>query len=155
MTIAQTRGGRVKLHIIAAALTFSMVACQLSTGGEIGPVVVRTDGSTFVLDDGVAGVPFTIENRGSLTIHLEHCGDRLMTAVNRWEGGEWVQYSGDACQTVYVMGSRPLDPGATISGGRSLSQTGRYRLRPVFPTETSRTRWKAVVSNDFTVAPPA
>jgi hypothetical protein len=53
----------VKLHIIAAALTFSMVACQLSTGGEIGSVVVRTDGSTFVLDDGVAGVPFTIENR--------------------------------------------------------------------------------------------
>ncbi|CAN5713645.1 hypothetical protein BH23GEM6_BH23GEM6_24330 [soil metagenome] len=145
----------MRFAALCSAVLLVAAACQpLITRPEPSTIMVLTEGSIFVRDatPGSASVPFTVENRGTSTLYLARCGERLMAAVDRWENGQWVQHSGDACQTVYPMDARPLAPSASFSSARQVSAPGRYRLRldarsaPTLPSE-----WTTAVSNEFTV----
>jgi hypothetical protein len=145
----------MKLRAGFLCVLFLAAACQqLSTGPEPSAVSVRTEASTFVRDAafGSAMVPFAVENRGRSTLYLARCGERLLAALDRLESGQWVQHSGDACQTVYAMDPRHLAPGATITSVHRVNEPGRYRLRPgVLATAGGPRSWTAAVSNEFTV----
>lgn len=60
-----------------------------------------------------SGVPFVVEKTGGNPIYLARCGERLMAALDRREGGQWVQHSGDGCLTNQDMTPVELAPGAT------------------------------------------
>lgn len=74
-------------------------------------------------------MPFTVTNHGARSIPLPRCGDRLMVGVERREGGQWVQYSGDSCLAIYPMDPVELQPGQVLQGTRELREPGIYRLR--------------------------
>ena len=76
-----------------------------------------------------ASVPFVVANSGTASVYLARCGARLMAAVDRWEGGRWNQYSGDACPAIYPMDPLALAPGTRHQGVRAIGEPGVYRLR--------------------------
>jgi hypothetical protein len=76
-----------------------------------------------------ATVPFTVINRGSSSVFVARCGDRVMAALDRWNGHSWVQYSGDACQANLITAGLELTPGSSATASRSVFEPGKYRLR--------------------------
>jgi len=145
----------MKSHLFAAGLLLLGAACHpLATGPHDVQVLVQSDGITFSRDSdqASAGVPFVVENRGSSTIYLARCGERIMVALDSWQGGQWVQNSGDACLTMEPMDPRPLAPGASVSSVRNVQEAGRYRLRPgIGLTSGESSHWLIASSNEFTV----
>lgn len=146
----------MKLRVTAFGLILlSAAACQqLATDPHDVQVLVQTEGATFVraAATSFAEVPFRVENQGNSTIYLARCGERLTAVLDRWEGGQWVQHSGDACQAIYAMNPVPLAPGAWLSNVRGVPEPGRYRLRPgIVLTAGEPSEWTVVMSNEFTV----
>jgi hypothetical protein len=145
----------MKVWVHSLWVVLFVPACQqLGTSPEPDGLLVQTGGSTFTRDPalGSATVPFSVVNRGRSTLYLTRCGERLMAALERWENGQWVQYSGDACQTIYPMDPHPLAPSASVSSVHRILEPGRYRLRPGVQTSASEpTIWTAAISNQFRV----
>ena len=114
--------------MLALGLT---LACHGSSTEPRGGVLVATHGTAFdrAPDGAAAMVPFLAVNTSGSVAYLPRCGERVMVAVDRWEDGRWVDYSGDACTAVLPMDPFPLQPGTRYEGQRSIGEPGRYRLR--------------------------
>lgn len=142
----------MKLRIVATSALLMLAGCGLGTDPD-GMLAVRTDGSTFVRDpaSGVVTVSFTVENTGASSVELEHCGERMLVAIERHDGGRWTSYSNDACLGIYEMGGRPLAPGDVITSARSFSEPGTYRGRPLLSVSGEGARIADAVSNAFVV----
>ena len=94
-------------------------------------MVVATRGTAFerAPDGSGAVVPFVAVNTSRSPAYLSRCGDRVTAAVDRWEDGRWVEYSGDGCIAILPMAPLALQPRARYEGQRSIGEPGRYRLR--------------------------
>jgi len=111
------------------AISAYLVGCQTATGPSDG-VRIQLRGTVFYRpSSGPAIVPFTITNMSSQRVYLSRCGTRIMTAVDQYRAGQWSQYSGDGCFAIYDMSPLALDPGASITGSRTVADAGRFRLR--------------------------
>ena len=122
----------MRFRSFALAPLLALFGCQaLFTEPTPSAVHVRVDASRFTRDPATsaASVGFSAQNNGGVTVYLARCGDRLMAAVDRWQGNRWLQYSGDACQTAYNMSPLPLSVGEEHHSARSVHEVGRYRLR--------------------------
>lgn len=142
----------MKLRIVVTPALFLLAGCALGTDPD-ARLAVSTDGSTFVRDaaSGSVTVSFMVENRGASPVELEHCGERMLVAIERRDDGPWTSYSNDACLGVYVMEGRPLAPGDAISSARSFSEPGTYRVRPLLSVSDGPARVGDAVSNAFVV----
>jgi hypothetical protein len=124
-------------------------ACSDAAGPGAGAVRLTTlvNGDALPNDENVT---VTIENRGSRAVFISRCGEYPMMVVQRREGGEWENYSGDACIGSF---SPPLElaPGASASTSRAVREPGRYRVRldPWYPDEPESPR--RVVSEGFDI----
>lgn len=116
---------------LALILCLLASACGVLTGPESPEVRVEVQGTLFERDPdtGAAIVSFSVTNTGESTVYLNRCGDRLTTALDRWESGHWVQFRSDLCLTVYNMAPLPLAVEEERVGARSVHHAGRYRLR--------------------------
>lgn len=142
----------MKLRIVVTSALLVLTGCGLGTDPD-ARLAVRTDGSTFVRDPagGIVTVSFTVENIGTSPVELEHCGERMLLAIERHDGVRWTPYSNDACLGIYEMAGRPLVPGAVISSARSFSEPGTYRGRPLLSVSGGSARIGDAVSNAFVV----
>jgi len=137
---------------MASALALVGAAC----GDSVSPgstLRVSTTSPAFVLisSSELARVTFRTSNLGSAAVYLSRCGDRVVAAVERWEGGKWVQFSGDYCLAVSDMSPVPLQPGASRDDLRTIGERGRYRLRlGTSQSPSEQPTWDAV-SNVFEV----
>lgn len=118
-----------------------------STGPEWTDLLVELEETLVVRDPdtGDAAVAFALRNTGESTIYLSRCGEHVSTLLDRWEGGQWVQFSSHPCPAIYDMSAFPLHAEAQRSGARGVHEGGRYRLR--FGTSESpggRVVWNAV-----------
>jgi hypothetical protein len=118
-----------RISVTAIAIV-TLGACS-SVSGPGNDLQLKVSGATFqrVGAPAVAMVPFSLTNRGATSASVARCDSRVMAAVDRWDGGSWVQYSSDACLAVYITAPLELAPGATISAERSVLESGTYRLR--------------------------
>lgn len=134
-------------------LPFLFGACQsvVDPAAPETSLDLQTQGSEFVLSPsaGSVSVPFTVTNHGARSIPLPRCGDRLMIGLDRREGRQWVQYSGDSCITIYRMDPVELKSGQALDGIREVREPGQYRLR-IGMSDTDHGVWSNV-SNSFTV----
>ena len=119
--------GRISVTAVAIV---SLGACS-STTGPGNNLQLKVSGAAFqrVGAPAVAVVPFTLSNRGAASVSVARCDSRVMAAIDRWDGGSWVQYSSDACLAIYATAPLELAPGASISAERSVFEAGTYRLR--------------------------
>ena len=115
---------------VAGTAIVVLGACS-SPNGPTNVVEVNVAGGTFerVGTPAIAMVPFSVTNRGSASAFVARCDSRVMAAVDRWNGQSWVEYSGDACPTIYAMAALELAPGASAVASRSVLEPGKYRLR--------------------------
>jgi hypothetical protein len=113
--------------LVYLALAHGCTSATAPSGG------VRVDllGATFDREPGgsIASVPFAVRAVGTRSVFLARCGDRLMAAVDRWDDGRWVQYSGDACLAIHPMAPVELRPDSRLEAVRVIGEPGRYRLR--------------------------
>ena len=114
-----------------------------STGVEVRPAAL-----TFTRNaQNLVEVPYSVVNGRTASVLLTtRCGDRLSPAVQRREGGEWVQHSGGGCFAIFPMSPVPLAAGARRDELEVISSPppGQYRL--LLGTELG-----PVLSTTFTV----
>jgi hypothetical protein len=112
-------------------LILLLSACQSVMEPGDAALELQTQGSEFVISptEESASVPFTVTNHGPASVWIARCGDRLMAALDRREGGKWVQYSGDGCLMNTLTGPVELGAGEVLQGARGVVDPGQYRLR--------------------------
>ena len=123
-----------------------------SSSGLSEALRVRVGGGVFEGEPARAAlVPFEVVNASTRDLYLARCGERLMAAVDRWNGVRWVQHSGDACLTVADMSPLRLAAGASHQSTRAIAEPGMYRLRlGVSAAPSAEYAWDAT-SAPFTV----
>ena len=139
-------------QLSVAVIAVALGACS-SSSGPTHAVAVDVSGSTFerIGTPAIATVPFIITNRGSGSVFVARCDTRVMTAVDRWNGQSWTEYSADACIAIYPMAALELAPGASALANRSFPEPGKYRLRiGATNIATGGPDW-SIVSSDFEV----
>lgn len=102
-------------------------------------------------DPNTTQVEFVVTNTGSTTLYLPRCGENVVTGVERLEGGKWSNAGAGACQAIYRMDPIPLEPGMPVMGMRSVSGTGRFRLRTGIATDFAGTVGWHVLSGTFDI----
>lgn len=135
------------------SLLLLLSACQSGVEPENRSLDVRIQGSEFVISapEGVVDVPFSATNHGETSVWVSRCGERLMTVLDRREGGEWVQVSSDRCLANQRMDPVELGSGQVLAGQRGVFEPGEYRLHlPLAVSRAGREMWYPV-SNRFTV----
>lgn len=125
----------------------------LFTGPASPDLLVELEEPHVVRDPntGYASVAYFLRNTGESTIFLSRCGEHLSSVLDRWEGGQWVQFQSHPCPAIYDMSALPLHAQDQRSGTRAVHEPGRYRLR--FGTSEVRDGavvWRAA-SRAFTV----
>jgi hypothetical protein len=141
---------------ILSALPLVLLAACSSPFGSGGPdLQVRTEQEEYVAEPigFINPVGFTVKNEGDAPIYLPHCGDRLIVAVDRREGGDWRQAYGAVgfCQAIYESGAREVQPGDSVRSMVSVGEPGRYRIRVRATENRDSNRFDEAVSNAFTV----
>jgi hypothetical protein len=141
---------------ILSALPFLLLAACTSPFGSKGPELqVRTEQEEYVVDPirFVSAVGFTVKNEGDESIYLPHCGDQVIVAVDRREGGDWRQVSGDGgiCEAIYPSGPLEVKPGESVRSVVSVGARGSYRIRIRVTESPDSERFDQAVSNAFTV----
>lgn len=128
-------------------------ACNSPVDPDAVALEVHTQASEFVISPGEESVSvfFTITNRGATTAFLARCGERIMAALDRREGGIWVQYSADACLASVTMAPLEITPGQSLHGTREIRETGEYRLRIGVSADASDQQAWTPTSSSFTV----
>jgi hypothetical protein len=134
----------------ALILGVSAVGCQSSTAPPWGLAVV-THGTLFQRESGEqsASVPFTVVNGRETTVYLAACGGHAVPAIERWQDGRWMQYSGGICIASVSMAPVELPAGASHAGHAIISEPGRYRLRMGVAQDRGTTpQWAATASSN-------
>jgi len=137
---------------VAGTAVLMLGACS-ALSGPANVVEVNVAAATFerVGIPAVATVPFSVTNRGSASAFVARCDNRVMAAVDRWNGQNWVQYSGDACPAIYTTAALEITPGASAAGSQFVLEPGKYRLRVgTVDASNSRLDW-SIVSSQFEV----
>ncbi len=117
------------MRLLVVPMLFVGFACRDPVAPTSSVRVITSRASFDRGPDGFATVAYTVENAGRETVLVARCGDRLMSALDRWENFRWVQYSGDACLAIFLTNPVPLQPGARREEKRGIADHGRYRLR--------------------------
>lgn len=79
---------------ILSALPLVFLAACTSPFGSGGPELqVRSEQDEYVAHpiSFVGPVGFTVKNEGGESLYLPRCGDQVIVAVDRREGGDWRQ----------------------------------------------------------------
>ena len=138
--------------LIGGAVAMLFGACSTSSGPAM-VLQVNLPASVFERTGtpAIASVPFSLLNRESASVFVARCGDRVMAALDQWDGQRWTQYSGDACTTVQIQTPLELAPGASVAASRSVLEPGKYRLRIGTVAATSGGFDWSTVSRDLEV----
>ena len=102
-------------------------------------------------DRAATRVRFFAVNQEETPVFVARCGDRIMAALDRREGFQWMPYSTDLCEAIHMSEPVEMLPGEARSDIRTVQEVGRYRIRN--GTQRDRngaTRW-SVTSNAFEV----
>lgn len=144
----------MKKFLSALPLVF-LAACSSPFGSGGPELQVRTEQEEYVADPLrlISAVGFTVKNEGDESIYLPHCGDQVIVAVDRREGGDWRQVSGDGgiCEAIYTSGSLEVKPGESVRSVVSVGARGSYRIRVRATESPDSERFDQAVSNAFTV----
>ena len=118
-----------QLSLVVTAV--AMLGACSSSSGPGNAVEVNVSGGSFerIGTPAMATIPFSITNRGSASVFVARCDTRVMTAVDRWNGESWTDYSGDICLGINTSIPLELAPGESAIANRSIHEPGRYRLR--------------------------
>lgn len=146
-------GGTYMRNILyAVVLILPLAACQSISDLREANLDISTAQTMYTVpSEGAVEVSFTVTNRGGTSAAVSRCGERVTAALDREEGGAWVQYSGDFCQAIYRMSPLPLAPGETLESVRMVGEPGRYRLRiGVRSSPAAEEQWM-LTSDPFTV----
>lgn len=127
-------------------------ACS-SLSGPANVVEVNVAGGTFerIGTPVIAIVPFSVTNRGSVSVFVARCDASVMVAVERWNGQSWVNYSADVCPAIYTTAPLEIAPGTSAAASRSVQEAGKYRLRIGAADAASSGLNRSIVSSDFEV----
>jgi len=141
---------------VLSALPLVILAACTSPFGSGGPdLQVRTEQEKYVADpiSFVHSVGFTVKNEGDASFYLPRCGDQVIVAVDRREGGDWRQAygGGGICPAIYVSGPMEVQPGDSVRSTVSVNEAGRYRIRVRATDTPGSSRFDEAVSNTFTV----
>lgn len=128
-------------------------ACNSPIDPNAVALEINTQASEFVISPsrGSVSVPFKITNRDATSTFIARCGDRIMAALDRREGGTWVQHSGDACLTNVAMAPVEIAPGQSLEATREIREAGQYRLRIGVSADASDQPAWTPASNPFSV----
>ena len=140
---------RLSSLIAAAAL---LGACSNPTWSD-NAIEVSVSGESFqrIGSPAAATVPFTVENRSSGSIFVGRCDEAVMTGLDRLDGENWVEYSGDLCLAIYPMDPMEIAPGSSRAASRAVLEAGTYRIRISAALARSAVLDHAIVSNQFEV----
>jgi hypothetical protein len=142
-------------RVAAGGVLFPLLlvaSCGILTGpGEPQLIVSTSQDMLNLSEEGLAEIPFTIENRGGAPAFVSRCGERIMTAVDRREGEAWSEYRGDGCPAIYAMIPLEIGPGQSVSSVLVVWEPGSYRIR-IGTSSGASDQW-TVTSNSFTVRP--
>jgi hypothetical protein len=145
--VSKVAAGGVLLPLLLVA------SCGVLTGpGEPHLIVSTSQDMLNLSEEGLAEIPFTIENRGGAPAFVSRCGERIMTALDRREGESWAEYRGDGCPAIYPMVSLEIGPGQSVSSVLVVWEPGVYRIRIGTESSGASDQW-TVTSNSFTVRP--
>ncbi len=148
--------GDERMKKILSALPLVFLAACTSPFGSGGPELkVRTEQEEYVANpiSFVNSVWFTVKNEGDESIYLPRCGDHVIVAVDRREGGDWRQaYGGSGiCPANLTSGPLQVQPGDSVRSAAGVGGPGRYRIRVRATHTAGSSRFHEAVSNAFTM----
>jgi hypothetical protein len=127
-----------------------LAACSDTAGPSAGDVRISTSVNRSA-PRGQLNVSAIVENRGSRTVLLPQCGDRVVVLVDRREDGRWELYKGGYCIADVAWGPLELAPGAGTTAAESITERGTYRLRLETSYPDDREVVRTVVSAAFEI----
>jgi hypothetical protein len=116
---------------------FVIAACTSATSpaadrliASAAEIEVRPMSVSFARSpQGIAEVRYTVNNgSGNSVLLTSRCGGRLAPVIERRVAGEWEQYAGGFCQSIYPTSPVPLAAGARREDVRVIADRGVYRL---------------------------
>ena len=118
---------------LGQALALTMVAVACGTPSDPGfDLITETAGSDFALEETPLAVPFTVTNLSDRTIYyLDNCADRPSVAIDRHEGGRWVNLQAAICPGVLQGPPLRLHPAQDLPSFVVIRGPGVYRLHLV------------------------
>jgi hypothetical protein len=132
----------------------ALLGCDLPFSPGMLPLRVTASVQEPPADATAAGalpIAYEIANRGRSSLLLGACDGRPLVAVERQDGGDWVNVSAGICQTHLDMTPIQLAAGATLHGVRLIQAgPGSYRVVAVAYGSDGESSVR-VVSNIVTV----
>jgi hypothetical protein len=110
----------------------ALTGCDLPSSPGTPPLRISASVQEASADASAAGalpIAYEITNRGRSGLLLGACDSQPLVAVERQDGGDWVNLSAGICQTHLDMTPIHLAAGATLHGVRLIQAgPGRYRV---------------------------
>jgi hypothetical protein len=110
----------------------ALMGCDLPSSPGVLPLRVSASVQEASADASVSGalpIAYEITNRGRSEVLLGACAGQPLVAVERQDGGDWVNVSAGICQTHLGMTPIRLAAGATLNGLRLVQAgPGSYRV---------------------------
>jgi hypothetical protein len=122
------------MYVKRLLLVFLSLALAYEAGAsapEPGAVEVLPDSAVFTRQSRVplAQASVGIYNRGDAAVYVPDCDGRVLTALDRWEDGRWVEADVDGCAAVLPLRERPVPAAGSASAAWMIGEPGRYRIR--------------------------
>lgn len=98
------------------------------------PLRVEIESLHYVrIASAVAGVSFSVRNRGPSPLRLAHCGEWVTPVIERSEDGGWREVApGGPGPVATPTGECTLAPAAGVSSSVLLARSGTYRLKILY-----------------------
>jgi hypothetical protein len=142
---------RMSRVLPVTALSAVVIACTEPTD-PTDYLATETAETTYSSGAEGVGVSFTVTNLNTReTYYVGACDDRVLAAVERREGGRWVNAAAAICLGIYSSAPIVLGPGQRTESIVGVSGAGLFRLRLVVARDRERqTSWMES-SNSFIV----
>lgn len=92
-----------------------------------------------------------VENRGSETVYLAACDNRIVPILQRREGGGWVDQNSAVCLANVSGAPVELAPGEMAEASVSINGAGEYRAGVLLSTERDTDLYRTANSGTVTV----
>jgi hypothetical protein len=152
MNVPETRMKRSAATALICCL--ALIGCDLPSSPGMLPLRVSASVQEASADAAAAGalpIAYEIANRGRSSLLLGACAGQPLVAVERQDGGDWVNVSAGICQTNLDMTPIQLAAGATLHGVHLIQAgPGSYRVVAVAYGSDGESSVR-VVSNIVTV----
>lgn len=139
-----------RMRILRILPLLALLAACEDTSGPSARAVITAQVKAEV-PPAQPNVDVTVQNRGSRTLVVFSCRDRLAVTIDRFENGAWVNYSAGICLFDSTVGPVMLEAGESTTSPVHVGAPGRYRVQVSAWYRDDPDQTRTLVSNPFDV----